>query len=246
MKRFFLAMFVCFFVQESSAMQLLSSLAAMVTGVSSSPKAKLHHFTDLKKESVDRALYLAGMINGGKYDTAYQLVESLYDDELWRSDYYANLIVDSAVRAEHARLLSKILANSYLSEASTINCLEYAIDQNSLPMVKLACFHLYRNCCLFGRWNSKYVPRESQYKYWCQNTTEQIRIYVDTFWKGVDPANPEVRLLELKQIYTHRSLENHCQYGLFDGLIKGADASFPDEYGELFCKKREGLGTRFC
>ena len=60
----------------------------------------------------------------------------------------------------------------------------------------------------------------------------------------MDPANPEVRLLELKKIYTHRSLENHCQYGLFDGLIKGADASFPDEYGEPLLQKARRLGDR--
>ena len=245
MKLFVLGILVCFFVQVSSAMQLISSLSGLMSqflGGCISP-ARGRHFSGLTMGCRDKLLYLAEMIQAGDSVQTYKLVEEIFDDdEYWQSRDYTHIILNAAVRAENIRLLTKLLANTHIGDSSSCHCLKYAMIERSLPMVKFMCFHLYRRCCKYRHkaivWDAEYagkIVRKCKSAY--ERTTDEIRTYVVTFWDSVDCKNPEPGLLELEKMYAPRSLESHCERGLIEGLIKGADASFPDEFGETLLQK---------
>lgn len=239
---------LCFFVQVSTAMQLIATFVEVMSGLYDgittsyiSGKSAAHNMECRKK-----LLYVCDLINAGSYTQALAIIEEIYDDSYyWDSNYYTQFLLQAAVHAENLVLLRKMANNSLLCDSSLIDCLSYAMAQKSLPAVKLICLHLYSRCCRRRpdgtvAWDAE-LFNELQTGEYQEDTTDEIRTYLATFWNSVDAENPEPRL---EKMYTHRSLEHRCARGLIDGLVKGTNASFPDEFGETLLQKAIRLGYR--
>lgn len=253
MKLISLGIMTFFFVQMSFAMELIASVKQLVSQIYSTvTPSRRGKFTGLSDECRKKIFLVCDLIKQGDFAQADKVVDEIsYDSEYWKYSYYANFMLQSAMRAEHIPLLSRMLGNIHLSSSCPMDCLGYAMILKSLPSVKLICFHLYRRCCKSfysdSMWNHEYfleVKRKCRLSYIYGQTTDEIRTYIDTFWDSVDPENPGPRLQELEKIWTHRSLEKHSRDGLIDGLIKGTESSFVDEHDETLSQKARRLGYR--